>query len=309
MSRRRKGDAVNGWLCLDKPLQVTSTQAVGRVRRLFQAQKAGHAGTLDPLATGVLPIAFGEATKAVGYLQDSVKDYRFTLRWGQQTATDDAEGAVTQESDVIPEAAAIEAALPAFVGEIEQVPPAFSAVKVDGKRAYDLARADAPATLAPRKVRIESLAYLGASPDGLTGRFRMTSRKGVYVRALARDLGLHLNSRAHVVALHRAAVGPFSDAEAIPLESLEQLEYDALRDAYLRPVETALDDIPALVLSEGEATQLKRGQAVSLLARVHRERLRPLSQGGLVCATSSGKMVAVARYEAGAVHPVRVFNL
>lgn len=307
MARRKSGDAVNGWLILDKPLEVTSTQAVSRVRRLTNARKAGHGGTLDPLASGVLPIALGEATKTVGYVMEGTKRYRFTLRWGQATSTDDAEGAVVEESAQRPRAAEVAAVLPGFRGEIEQIPPTFSAVKIDGQRAYDLARGDEAVALQPRRVRIDRL-DLTDEPDGDHATFEVTCGKGAYMRALARDLGRALGSCAHVVALRRTAVGPFREDMAIPLERLEALGQCPELMEHLLPIETALDDIPAFALSEVEARRLRCGQTVSLMARVHRDRLRDLSQGSIVCATNAGKLVALARYEAGEVHPVRVIN-
>lgn len=307
MARRKNGALVNGWIILDKPLEVTSTQAVGRVRRIFNARKAGHGGTLDPLASGILPIALGEATKTVGYVMEGEKRYRFTLRWGQATSTDDAEGAVIEESPVRPTAAEIGAVLPQFRGTIEQTPPIFSAIKVDGQRAYDLARSDEAVTLQPRQVRIDDL-QLDCLEDSDRASFLVTCGKGAYMRALARDLGKALGTCAHVVALRRTAVGPFNEEMAIPLESLEALGHSPALQEQLLPIETALDDIPAFALSEAEARRLRCGQTVSLMARVHRDRLRDLSQGSIVCATTAGRLVALARYEAGEVHPVRVIN-
>jgi len=307
MARRKNGDAVNGWLVLDKPLNVTSTQAVGRVRRLTNARKAGHGGTLDPLASGILPIALGEATKTVGYVMEGSKRYRFTLRWGQATSTDDAEGPVTEESAHRPERAEIERILPRFRGVIEQVPPTYSAVKIEGQRAYDLARGDEAVTLEPRPVRIDRL-ELAEQSDADHASFEVTCGKGAYMRALARDLGRALGSCAHVTALRRTAVGPFREDMAIPLARLEELGHSPALMEQLLPIETALDDIPAFALSEVEARRLRCGQTVSLMARVHRDRLRDLSQGSIVCATTAGKLVALARYEAGEVHPVRVIN-
>ncbi len=308
MARRKGGKPVNGWLAIDKPLGLTSTQVVGRVRRLYEAQKVGHGGTLDPLASGVLPVALGEATKTVAYAMDGAKTYRFTLRWGQATTTDDAEGPVVEESPVRPDRAAIEAVLPGFVGEIEQVPPKFSAVKIEGQRAYDLARADEVVELTARRVRIDRLELL-EQPDPDHAIFAVGCGKGAYMRALARDLGKALGGCAHIVALRRTSVGPFLEADAISLDSLEALGHGPALMERLLPVETALDDIPALALTEAEARRLRCGQAISLMARVHRDRLRNLEQGSLVCATAGGKLVALARYEAGEVHPIRVLNL
>jgi tRNA pseudouridine55 synthase len=308
MARTRKGRAINGWLLIDKPSGPTSTQVVGRVRRLLDARKTGHGGTLDPLATGLLPIALGEATKTVPYVMDGRKTYRFTLRWGQATRTDDAEGEVAAVSDRRPTAEEVRAALPAFLGTIEQVPPAFSAIKVAGRRAYDRARAEESFDLAPR--RVEVLAFdLVAAPDADHATFEVSCGKGTYMRALARDLGRALGTCAHIVALRRTAVGPFDLSRAISLETLESLGHSAAASGALLPVETALDDIPALALSETEANRLRCGQVVSMLARSHRESIRGVDNGAIVYATSGGRPVALARYEAGDIHPVRILNL
>jgi tRNA pseudouridine55 synthase len=308
MARKRKGRPVNGWVIVDKPGGLTSTQVVGRVRRVFDSRKIGHGGTLDPLATGLLPIAMGEATKTVPYLMDARKTYRFTLRWGQATATDDSEGEVVAESPTRPDEAAIRAVLPRFVGEIDQVPPSYSAIKVAGRRAYELARAEAAFDLAPRPVRIERLELLSLDPPDFA-TFEAVCGKGAYMRALARDLGAALNTRAHVAALRRLSVGPFAEAHAISLESLEALGHSAAASEALLPVEAALDDIPALALTETEARRLRCGQAVSMLARVNRERIRDFRNGAIVYATHCGKPVALARYDAGDIRPVRVLNL
>ncbi|MBC6405098.1 MAG: tRNA pseudouridine(55) synthase TruB [Rhodospirillales bacterium] len=307
MARRKSGEPINGWLVLDKPLAVTSTQAVSRVRRLFNARKAGHGGTLDPLASGVLPIALGEATKTVCYAMDGAKRYRFTLRWGQETGTDDADGPVVEESPHRPSIAEIEAVLPAFRGVIAQTPPVFSAVKIAGRRAYDLARNKETVALEPRRVRIDALELVDR-PDRDHATFLVGCGKGAYMRALARDLGQALGTCAHVVALRRTAVGPFDEDMAISLESLAALGHTPALMEQMLPIETALDDIPAFALSEAETRRLRCGQTVSLMARVHRDRLRDLSQGSIVRATAAGQLVALARYEAGEVHPVRVIN-
>ena len=304
---RRKGRDLSGWIVLDKPVGLTSTQAVGRVRRALGPRKIGHGGTLDPLATGLLPVAMGEATKTVPYVMDGTKTYRFTLRWGEATATDDAEGEVVERNDRRPTGAEIEAILPRFTGEVEQIPPIFSAIKVEGRRAYDKARARETFALKPRRVRIHALKLIAADdPDRAT--LEVSCGKGAYMRALARDLGRALGTCAHVVALRRTAVGPFGEACAISLESLEALGHSAADSGALLPLETALDDIPALVLTEIEANRLRCGQAVSMLARANRERIRGVANGTIVYATSGGVPVALARYEAGDIHPVRVLN-
>jgi len=308
MARNRRGRPVHGWLLVDKPVGPTSTRVVGRVRRLFDAQKVGHGGTLDPMASGLLPIALGEATKTVSYVMDAEKTYRFTVRWGQATDSDDAEGRVTEESPERPEAAEIRAILPQFTGRLSQVPPAYSAVKVAGRRAYDLARAEATFELAPRDVTISSLALLDC-PDADHAVFEAVCGKGAYMRALARDLGAALGTLGHISALRRTRIGPFAESDAISLETLESLGHSAAAFEHLYPVGAALDDIPALSLTESEANRLRCGQAVSLLARADRERIRHLSQGAVVCAMAADTPVALARYEAGEIRPIRVLNL
>lgn len=313
MPRRRRGQPVHGWVVLDKPSGLTSTQAVGRVRRLFDAEKAGHAGTLDPLATGVLPIALGEATKTVPYAMDAVKRYRFRVRWGEARDTDDAEGKVTETNAGRPDQAAILAALPRFIGAISQVPPAYSAIKVDGERAYDLAREDVQVSLAPRLVQIEEFVLVG-QPSGDAADFEVRSGKGTYMRALARDLARALGTVGHVTALRRLAVGAFDESRAISLERLEELGHSPALLEHLLPVETALDDIPALALAEDEASRLRHGQPVSLLRRADRPRLDALLAAGdgpevIACALAEGRPVAIVRLVEGALHPVRVLNL
>ena len=306
MARRRKALPIHGWLVFDKPQAMTSTQAVSRVRHLYGAQKAGHAGTLDPLATGVLPIAFGEATKTMPFAVGGNKQYRFTVRFGAATATDDAEGAIVATSAVRPTRAEIEAALPGFVGEISQVPPRYSALKVAGARAYDLARDEEEFELAPRPALIESLKLVDM-PDSDHCLIEARCGKGTYVRALARDLGHSLGSAAHITELRRTRVGPFDEEVAISLAKLEQLGHSAAgRDALvsvLQPVETALDDIPALAMSGRDAARLKRGQPVLL-----RGRDAPILKGP-VYATSRGTLVAVGEVSQGELRPTRVFNL
>ena len=308
MARNRKGRPVNGWVVVDKPLGLTSTQVVGRVRRVFNARKIGHGGTLDPLATGLLPIAMGEATKTVPYVMEGNKAYRFTLRWGQATATDDTEGAVTAVSDRRPEEAEIQEVLPRFQGVINQVPPNYSAIKVAGQRAYDRARAQEVFELEARPVTIHSLVLASRAGADLAS-FEVICGKGAYMRSLARDLGAALGCYAHVVELRRTSAGPFTQAHAISLESLEALGHSAAASGALLPIETALDDIPALALTEIEANRLRCGQAVSMLARANLERIREFENGVIVYATTGGKPVALVRYEAGDIHPVRVLNI
>ncbi len=308
MGRKHKGLAIHGWLVIDKPLGLSSSRAVGAVRRATGAAKAGHGGTLDPLATGVLPVALGEATKTVAWAMAGTKTYRFTLRWGEARDTDDAEGAVTGISEHRPDAAAVAAALPGFTGIFLQQPPAYSALKVDGQRAYALARAGAEVALAPRSVTIDSLRFLGA-PDADHAEFEAVVGKGTYIRALARDLGAALGTFAYVTALRRAAVGGFTEAKAISLEMLGAIGHSAALSEYLLPIETALDDIPALALTEAEAYALRCGQAVTLLRPSDRAQIDQIGDGATVCATSNGKLVALVVVAGGGLRPVRVLNL
>ena len=301
MSRRRKGDKVDGWVVLDKPLGLGSTPAVGRVRRLFGAQKAGHGGTLDPLATGVLPIALGEATKTVPWVMDGRKEYRFTLRFGEARSTEDAEGEVIAESVMRPSDAAIVAVLGAFLGEIEQRPPAYSALKIDGKRAYDLARAGETVELALRKVVIERL-ELVSRPDADHADLVVGCGKGTYIRSLGRDLALSLGTVGHLAALRRTRAGPFTESQAISLPKLEALGHIPALFGVLAPVATALDDIPALALTETQADRLRQGQPVSLP-----EDAPP--SGTLLRAEVGSRLVALVRSDGAAAKPVRVFNL
>jgi tRNA pseudouridine55 synthase len=304
MARRKKGKAVHGWLVLDKPAGMTSTQAVGAVRRLYDARKAGHAGTLDPLATGLLPIALGEATKTVPYAVEGTKHYRFTVRWGAATDTDDAEGQVVAMSDARPSREAIEALLPRFTGDILQTPPAFSAIKVDGARAYDLAREGETVELEPRAVHIERLALLEApAPD--TAVLEARCGKGTYVRALARDMGRALGCLGHLVGLRRTLVAPFEEAQAVRLQTLEAAAAEGGEEALLRlllPIETALQDLAELSVGQNDAARLLRGQTVLI-----RGRDAPAG-GGPTYATCKGHLIAVGRIEKGELHPIRVFN-
>jgi tRNA pseudouridine55 synthase len=308
MARRKKGQKVDGWVILDKPAGITSTAAVGAVKRLFDAQKAGHGGTLDPLATGILPIALGEATKTVPYVMDGEKTYQFTLAFGEARATDDREGEVTARSDIRPTDAAIQAVLPQFTGPITQVPPIYSAIKVQGERAYDLARDGEDVQLEPRTVEVHEL-RLVERPDPDHAVFAVRCGKGTYMRALARDIALALGSVGHVAALRRTGVGPFTEAGAISLDPLKALGHSPAAFEHVLPIETALDDIPALALTATEAVRLRSGQPVGLLHRLDRDRIRGFVPGGMVCAMSEGKLVALTRFEAGELVPVRVMNL
>ncbi|NJM30986.1 MAG: tRNA pseudouridine(55) synthase TruB [Rhizobiales bacterium] len=293
-------------MVLDKPLGVTSTQAVGKVRWLFDANKAGHGGTLDPLATGILPIALGEATKTVSYAMDGKKTYRFTVAWGEERSTDDLEGSVTKQSPERPSYKSIEPILSDFIGEIQQVPPAFSAIKVEGERSYDLARAGAAPDLAARPVLIEEL-KLVEPPDPDHAIFEVTCGKGTYVRSLARDMGRKLGCFGHVSALRRIRLGPFSETDAIPLERLEEMRHKPpggnAMDGFLRPIATVLDGIPALALDEAQTQRLRLGQSVLL-----RGAKAPIASDA-VLVTLGQKPIGICSIEQGSLKPKRLFNL
>lgn len=302
--RRRKGRPVSGWLILDKPSGMTSTQAVAVVRRLFQAQKAGHAGTLDPLASGCLPIALGEATKAMPHVTDAGKTYRFTVRWGVDTDTYDSEGTETASSEMRPEESAIVAAIDGFLGEIEQVPPAYSAIKINGERAYDLAREGEHVELAPRQVTIDRFELVEIE-DRDHAVFEIDCSKGTYVRSLAHDLGLALGTYGHVSALRRLDVGGFGEAEMTALDdirSLQEAEGSEASDRFLLPVEAALDGLIGLPLHGSDAMRVKSGQAVLI-------RGAAVPRPGPAYVTGGGQLLAIGEIEAGAFHPRRVFHL
>jgi tRNA pseudouridine55 synthase len=311
--RKRETRDVNGWLVLDKPVGMTSTHAVSVVKRAFAAKRAGHAGTLDPLASGLLPIALGEATKTVPFVMDGRKIYRFTVRWGEERDTDDAEGRATAVSGERPGAEAIRALLPRFTGLIEQVPPRFSAVKIDGERAYDLARDGETVELGPRPIEVHRL-ELAEMLDADHSVFAAECGKGAYVRALARDMGRALGCFGHVVALRRTAVGPFTEDVAIGLDVLPQSappggavsgfgEGRAAEAALLLPVAAGLAALPALRVSAADAGRLARGQAVLL-----RGRDAPVMEGW-VSVSAHGSLIALAEVEKGELRPRRVFNL
>jgi tRNA pseudouridine55 synthase len=303
MARVKKGKPVHGWVILDKPAGMTSTQAVGAIKRIFDAQKAGHAGTLDPLATGILPIALGEATKTVPFTVDGEKAYRFTVRFGAETDTDDAEGEIVRTSNELPTQGAIEALLPRFTGEILQVPPQFSAIKVEGARAYDLARSGEEVVLEAREVLIEDL-VLVAMPDAATAVFEARCGKGTYVRALARDIGRALGCFGYVIALRRTRVGSFGEDASVTLEELQDAAAAGAEElaALLMPVEAALDDLPGLSVGPNDAASLARGQAVLV-----RGRDAPV-MAGAAWAHFKGRILALGELEKGAFRPTRVFN-
>ncbi len=301
MGRKRKGRAISGWLIVDKPAGVTSTAIVNKVRWALQAQKAGHAGTLDPAATGVLAVALGEATKTVPYITDALKCYRFMVRLGQATTTDDAEGDVIATSDHRPDDAEIEAALNAFRGEIQQVPPQFSAVKIEGERAYDIARAGEEMELAARPLWVEKLEMI-ARPDADHVELEMVCGKGGYVRAIARDLGKALGCLGHIAWLRRTWSGPFDAEDGVSLDQIEALAHDPALDALLRPLEAGLADLPELPATPEGAARLSNGNPGMVLAS-------SAEYGEEAWASYQGRPVAVGIYKAGELHPNRVFNL
>jgi tRNA pseudouridine55 synthase len=313
MARKRSGDDVNGWLALDKPVGLSSTKAMAIARRIFNAKRAGHGGTLDPLASGILPVAFGEATKTVAYAMDGTKTYRVIVRFGTATTTDDTEGEVTANSDVRPTTEAIAAALPTFTGRIEQMPPAYSALKIDGQRAYALARQGLEVRLEKRTIEINKLTIV-CQPEPDSVELEVVCGKGTYIRSLARDLALSLGTVGHVAFLRRTQVGPFRESGAITLAKLEELGHSPAAFEYLLPIETVLDDIPALAVTEEEAERLRKGQALAVLdtgangSRWYPKESNP-EDGTILLATANGKPVALARFERGCVRPVRVLNL
>ena len=316
MGRRKKGVDVHGWLVLDKPEDFTSTDAVSVVRRLYNANKAGHAGTLDPLASGILPIALGEATKTVPWLMEAEKSYSFTIRWGVSTDSQDREGKIVAESDVRPSAEAVAEALKGFLGEIDQVPPQFSAVKVDGERAYDLAREGQTVELKARQVVLHE-ARLAETPDADHSVIEVRCGKGFYIRALVRDLAAKLGAEGHVARLRRTAVGAFTEASAVGLDELKALVHKAAAFEALRPVETALADIPAVAVNGEDAFKLRQGRPIVLLPHVIedlKQRFRPRTIAGVdasraAVALFGGSAVALGDVRAGKFSPTRVFHL
>jgi len=316
MARKRKGDPVHGWVVFDKPKGMSSSQAVGKVRYLLNAQKAGHGGTLDPLATGVLPIALGEATKTMSFVMDGAKAYRCWVRFGESRTTDDAEGEVVEISDVRPTAAQIKAALPEFEGDIEQIPPIYSAIKIDGQRAYKLARKqaskqepdDKPVEMKPRRVRIDKVTLVEMSDPDLAV-IDVECGKGTYIRSLARDLAIKLGTVGYVADLRRTQAGPFAENRAISLDSLESLGHSARLEEAVLPIMTALDDIPALALLEAEAGNMRHGMPAPALTVLNRTPDVKVSPGETVVVMDGDVPLALARIEGGEIRPVRVLNL
>lgn len=315
MARRKKGNPVNGWINFDKPYGMTSMQAIGRIRRAYSPQKIGHAGTLDPLATGILPIAMGEATKTIPFMQDTWKGYRFTVKWGEQTNTDDAEGEVIETSDHRPLKDDIEAILSDFVGTIEQMPPQFSAIKIKGERAYDIARRGGVADIKARPVDIDELHLVECDAD--TATFEAVCGKGTYVRSLARDIAVKLGTVGHVIALRRTFVGGFDEKSTISLALLEKIGQSAplnisesQDDDILLPLTVALDDILALAVDKEEADLLKHGQTLKFISRQDAGRLPEVAENGVeALAVLGDNPIAIVEINGCMVKPVRVFNL
>lgn len=300
MARRRKGRDISGWLVVDKPAGPTSTTVVNKVRWALNANKAGHAGTLDPDATGVLAIALGEATKTVPYITDALKAYEFTVRLGISTNTDDADGEVLETSDLRPDDAAIKAALAGFIGDIQQVPPQFSAVKIDGQRAYKLAREGEAMELAARPLWVESLLLIDR-PDADHVTLEMVCGKGGYVRSIARDLGQALGCLGHVRDLRRVWSGPFDAKDGLTMEQIEEMARTDALDAHLLPLEHGLQDLPEVKATAEGAARLRNGNPGMVIAS-------NVDYGDEAWASFEGRAVAVGRYKAGELHPSRVFN-
>jgi tRNA pseudouridine55 synthase len=302
MARKRKGNKVDGWIAIDKPYDMGSTKVVGKCRWLTKAQKAGHAGTLDPLATGVLPIAFGEATKTIPFLMDAQKTYRFTVTWGEQRSTDDKEGEVVEQSDVRPAQREILNALDQFTGVIKQRPPAFSAIKIDGKRAYDLARAGEKVEMKEREVEVFSLTLLESDND--TATFEMECSKGTYVRSVGRDLARVLGTFGYISMLRRTKVGSFDESDTISLEKLEELVHSAPLEGWILNVVTVLDDILALAVTKDQAAYLKNGGFIPAGELPTSSRI-----GEIYKAMHEDKIIALCELDDDFLKPVRVFNL
>lgn len=299
MARKRKGRDISGWLVIDKPAGITSTAVVNKVKWAMNAQKAGHAGTLDPAATGVLAVALGEATKTVPFITDALKAYRFTVRWGQATNTDDAEGEVIDTADTRPDEDAIKDALGAFVGDIEQVPPAFSAVKIDGERAYKKAREGKEVELAARPLWVEELTLVSC-PDADHAELEMVCGKGGYVRSIARDLGRKLGCLGHVVTLRRTWSGPFETEDALTWDDIEANARTEALDAHLRPLEEGLSELPELRTTLEGAARLRNGNPGFVYPG-------DAEYGDEAWASLDGQAVAVGKVLGGELHPSRVF--
>lgn len=301
--KHNKGEEINGWLVVDKPRGMGSTDVVRRTKRLFRARKNGHAGTLDPFATGVLPVAFGEATKLLPFVTDGVKEYEFVIRWGVSTDTDDSDGTETARCEKIPVRAEIEAVIPAFLGKIIQVPPAYSAIKINGQRAYDLARKGISVDIPEREVEIYALELLEELPNQ-QARFKVRCSKGTYIRTLGKDIALKLGTLGYLQELRRTKCGNFDLSQKILLENLENMVYGENLKKFLLPLETFLCDITVIAVSEADAAKLKMGQGLSPRAYDISEHF-----GEDAVATYNGKLAAIVRIEERKIAPVRVFNL
>lgn len=301
--KHKKGDAVNGWLVIDKPEGMNSTTVVNLTRRLLNAQKNGHIGTLDPFASGILPIAFGETTKLIDFLDDETKEYEFTVEWGTATDSADSDGTITATSDYIPSKEEIKRIIPQFLGQITQVPPAFCAVKINGKRAYDLARKGQAVTIPERKVNIYDLEFCDTLSENRTS-FKVCCSKGTYIRSLGRDMAEKLGTVGHLVRLRRTRSGIFDQSSKILLENLQNMLYVDERRKFLLPLETSLRDIAVMAVSEADAAKLKQGQALSPKIREN-----IFSVGDIVAATCNGKLTAMVRIEENRLSPIRVFNI
>jgi tRNA pseudouridine55 synthase len=301
--RKKKGRSISGWVILDKPVGMGSTQCVSKIKWLFQAAKAGHAGTLDPLASGMLPIALGEATKTVPYVMDGCKTYRFAVRWGAETNTDDLEGEITNSSAERPDEAAIKAILPNYTGEIEQTPPSFSAVKIDGERAYKRARAGEDVVIEPRTVSIHSFDVVEVRDDD-TCLFEINCGKGTYVRALARDMGRELGCLGHICELRRTAVDPFDEEDFIKLDYLIELEgdLDGL-DNQVLATGIALDELPEAVIDKQQVIRLRAGNPVLLRGR------DAIIFAEEACAINGADLIAIGNVDKGSFFPKRVFKV
>lgn len=295
MNKKQRNN-INGWMNINKPKGFNSTKIVAILKRYYNAKKVGHAGTLDPLAEGVLPIALGEATKTINFMMDAKKEYEFTIKWGESTSTDDAEGEIIATSNKTPSQEEIKTALPHFTGEIAQIPPAFSAIKINGQRAYDLARKGEEVKIKSRTVNIYSLEYIG------NDTFRTTCSKGTYIRSLARDLAEYLGTKGHVTMLKRTKVGNFCINSAILLDIFDNKVYKDGSDELLLPVDQVLDDIPVLDFTEEEAISIRQGKTVKF-------NQEGLNNDEVVVIKSNGKLIALAKVWDGFVKPSRVFNL
>ncbi|MEM6811959.1 MAG: tRNA pseudouridine(55) synthase TruB [Pseudomonadota bacterium] len=316
MARKKKGIPIHGWINLSKPVGVTSTQAVGKIRRATKAQKVGHGGTLDPLASGILPIALGEATKTVNFIQDATKEYEFEVTWGEQRTTDDSEGDVLHSSDKTPSKEAIEAILDEFVGEIEQTPPQFSAIKIDGERAYDIARDGDHADIKSRMVTIHSLEIIDHEEKTI---FITSCGKGTYIRALARDMGQKLGCFGYISALKRIKVGDFSLENAISLDFFQEMIDNPSQkenmDYGLLPIQAVLGDIPALAVKEEEMVRIKNGNPLTFLSKDDLGRLEVANidwksdESTTALALYNDHALAMIDVYGGKIQPVRVFNI